>query len=313
MRVDEIIIDAEFEALLPVTEIVEDQLLEKSILASNGPTDPLVIWGDTKILIDGHRRFKVIGTFGLPFQVVYEPLENREAVKEWMLIRQLSRRNLADKSRPRLIANLYQHMRQTRKDEGRSDGNVAEEIGRAIGATKRTVYRNLMHNRALDRMIPVWQVEAERLGINRKLCNGIAHLTISDQERLSEIVFVENFRGMHVEVVETMIRTALRMQIAPFHNKDFASSNELPEEVELTEIDPDAYRARRSNKKLLNQKILTAKASFETAKQDINELTSRHYLDSDVLKIRLTSALGMIGATLKYLEENIHKRPKISN
>ena len=91
-----IIIDSEFEALIPPLSAEERAQLESNIVA-DGCRDPLVVWGE--ILIDGHNRYEICTRLGLPFEVVLKEFESRNNATEWIINNQFGRRNLSDYQR----------------------------------------------------------------------------------------------------------------------------------------------------------------------------------------------------------------------
>lgn len=88
-----ILIDKEFQALIPPLSAEEKQQLEANIVA-DGCRDPLVVWGET--LIDGHNRYEICTRLGLPFDTVQKEFESRVHVRIWMRQLQRGRRNLSD-------------------------------------------------------------------------------------------------------------------------------------------------------------------------------------------------------------------------
>jgi len=86
-----ILIDNEFQALIPPLSAEEKQQLEANIIA-DGCRDPLVLWGET--LIDGHNRYEICTRLGLPFDTVAKEFDSRDEVVLWMCINQLGRRNI---------------------------------------------------------------------------------------------------------------------------------------------------------------------------------------------------------------------------
>ena len=88
-----IVIDKEFQSLIPALTIDEYRGLEESIL-SEGCRDALVLWGDT--LIDGHNRYSICKKHDIPFKTEQVDFADRDEVKIWMMKNQLARRNLTD-------------------------------------------------------------------------------------------------------------------------------------------------------------------------------------------------------------------------
>ena len=86
-----IITDEEFKNLLPPLSEETFKLLEENIL-QNGCRDSLVLWNG--ILIDGYNRFEICTKHGLPFKTIEKEFGSREEVKVWIILNQISRRNL---------------------------------------------------------------------------------------------------------------------------------------------------------------------------------------------------------------------------
>lgn len=91
-----IIIDQEFQALIPPLSAEERAQLESNILA-DGCRDPLVVWGD--VLVDGHNRYEICTRHDLPFDTVEVEFESRSHAVEWIIKNQFGRRNLSDYQR----------------------------------------------------------------------------------------------------------------------------------------------------------------------------------------------------------------------
>lgn len=106
----------------------ENKLLEESILA-DGCRDPLVVWEEENVLVDGHHRLTICRRNGIPYSVVYRSFPNIEAVKAWMDLNQLGRRNLSKEDRDALIRRLAEA------------GHRQKDIAQAVGLDKSVVSR----------------------------------------------------------------------------------------------------------------------------------------------------------------------------
>jgi hypothetical protein len=87
----DIIIDEEFQFLLPPLDEDSFQKLEESIL-KYGCRNPLVLWND--ILIDGYNRYKILTYHGIEFNTVDMEFDSREEAKIWIIENQIAQRNL---------------------------------------------------------------------------------------------------------------------------------------------------------------------------------------------------------------------------
>ena len=87
----EIIIDEEFQRLLPPLEKRDFCSLEDDILL-RGCMNPIVLWEG--ILIDGHNRYNIVTKHSLPYNTISLEFASRDEVMAWMIKVQIDRRNL---------------------------------------------------------------------------------------------------------------------------------------------------------------------------------------------------------------------------
>jgi hypothetical protein len=120
-----IIIDPEFQALIPPLRVDEQALLNDSI-QFEGVRDPLVVWAEHNILLDGHNRHAIATKLGLPFDVRRLSFASRDEAIEWMYEHQLGRRNLTDDQRATVA---YQLQQQRSKIERQKRAQAAGEAG----------------------------------------------------------------------------------------------------------------------------------------------------------------------------------------
>ena len=88
-----LIIDSEFEALLPKLADSEYEGLKEDIL-EHGCRDPVVVWKGQNIVLDGHHRYRICTELGIPFEIVEYEFPNRNEAKIFMITNQKSKRNL---------------------------------------------------------------------------------------------------------------------------------------------------------------------------------------------------------------------------
>ena len=92
-----IVIDPEFESLIPPLSADEFKQLEANI-QRDGCTDPLTF--SNGILVDGHNRYKICQKRGIAFKTeTLKDCLSRDHVMVWIDERQLGRRNLDDDKR----------------------------------------------------------------------------------------------------------------------------------------------------------------------------------------------------------------------
>jgi len=99
-----LIIDPEFQALIPPLTPAEREALTFAIVQAGRVLDPIKVWakpGDMSgfTIVDGHNRYEIATELGLPFEVQALEFPDRDAVKAWMLKHQCARRNLTREQR----------------------------------------------------------------------------------------------------------------------------------------------------------------------------------------------------------------------
>lgn len=157
VKIEDLVIDKEFEKLLPVLTPDEFYKLEKSIL-KNGLLDPIKIWQDPKtkqwVIIDGHNRYKILKKnnisrrYWCDYKILYEDeLPTREDVKQWMLEQQLGRRNLSEAERYEIVQKFKTVIKQKARENQSSGGkglsnlskvNTRKEMAKAVGVSEGT-------------------------------------------------------------------------------------------------------------------------------------------------------------------------------
>ncbi|MBM4020190.1 MAG: hypothetical protein FJ288_18035, partial [Planctomycetes bacterium] len=114
-------IDPELKNLvLPLTE-AEQAGLERAILR-DGCHDPLVVWREEGLLLDGHNRLAICERHGLPFETFEVSLPDRDAAARWIIENQFARRNLTPYQRAELALKLEPLVAKRAKENERCGG-----------------------------------------------------------------------------------------------------------------------------------------------------------------------------------------------
>lgn len=105
---EDIIVDAEFAALIPPLSAEERQQLEENIVEHGGARDPLVVWASkgTLTLLDGHNRYEICTRLELHFEIEEMRFSDRSHAEEWIIRNQFGRRNLSAYVRTQLALRL---------------------------------------------------------------------------------------------------------------------------------------------------------------------------------------------------------------
>lgn len=128
-----LIVDTEFKELIPPLSDDEKNQLEENILRE-GVRDPIVVWNG--IIIDGHNRYEIAQKHGLPFETVELELESREAVRQWMIMNQIGRRNLSMYERSLLALKLKDQIRHSENNT-----NTRAKLAEIADVSENTINR----------------------------------------------------------------------------------------------------------------------------------------------------------------------------
>lgn len=113
-----IIIDKEFQALIPQLSEDEFRQLEENCL-KDGIRDALVVWllpNGGQILLDGHNRYQISRKHDLPYEVKQMKFGLRDDAKAWIIRNQLGRRNIDKWVRFDLVKELEKVEKQKAKE-----------------------------------------------------------------------------------------------------------------------------------------------------------------------------------------------------
>lgn len=115
-------IDPEFRDKIPAMPQEDFDGLRADILRDGYVRDPLVVWKEENILLDGHHRWKVITeneeTLADKFQVDYKSFPDRWAAIAWICANQLHKHNMTELQRMKLIHEEYEARQHSEKFKG---------------------------------------------------------------------------------------------------------------------------------------------------------------------------------------------------
>jgi ParB-like chromosome segregation protein Spo0J len=148
-----IIVDAGLQKLLPPPTSQELAELEASILA-DGIRDPLIVWRTGRVLVDGHNRLRIAEKHSLPYCVTELDFDDHDAVRQWVIRNQLSRRNLTPDAASYLSGLL---VREAPREKGgrpaeNSSKNLTsfQELADQQGVTRQTLHNDAAFADAVD-------------------------------------------------------------------------------------------------------------------------------------------------------------------
>lgn len=100
-----IVIDPEFRILIPKLDEIEVKQLEENIVRE-GCINPLIIWKEENILVDGHHRYDICTKLGIEYKVEYISFPDRTAAKIWIYEHQIGTRNLTISQKAAIAVEL---------------------------------------------------------------------------------------------------------------------------------------------------------------------------------------------------------------
>lgn len=164
MHLDDLIIDPEFESVIPPLTQLEFNQLRENILEDNEIFHPIIVWGNT--IVDGHNRYKILQEHQkLPYRIRKLDFEDRYEVIAWICKNQIGRRNLSDAQLTILIGHRLEAEKKRRGGDRKSakekskpqnevlilgENTTSQKIANEYGISKATVERAGEFVRALD-------------------------------------------------------------------------------------------------------------------------------------------------------------------
>lgn len=126
----ELRIDPEFRDKIPPMPEEDFQGLREDILRDGYVRDPLVVWEEENILLDGHHRWRVIQEnqelLGDKFTVDYKSFPDRYACIAWICANQLHKHNMNEFQRMKLLQEEHDARQKT---HGGDRGTLRDSFG----------------------------------------------------------------------------------------------------------------------------------------------------------------------------------------
>lgn len=185
----EIIIDPEFKGLIKKMDDEEYQNLEMSIL-ENGYNKalPIIVWKGHNILVDGHNRYSACQKLGLEPEIFEQEFKDREAVKNYMIDLQVSRRNIDPAYRKWLMGLKHFEIKNSRGGDNRNCcGLKSEQIAREFNVSTRTVETASKFYEIVERMSKLSGVPSTELIYMFSQKDIINSESLQDDELLDKI------------------------------------------------------------------------------------------------------------------------------
>lgn len=133
-----IIVDQEFKDLLDPLSPQELADLEANLIADGRCFDPLIIWAEENILLDGHNRIRICTERDINYKVLRVNLPDREAAIKWVVDHQMGKRNLSEAGKQKARA-----MRRERVAKSAGEGKSVRTIAKEEKVSTSTVLKDI--------------------------------------------------------------------------------------------------------------------------------------------------------------------------
>jgi len=147
--------DPEFKAL--ISPLSDDELTQlKANLLAEGCRDPLVVWEEESVLLDGHTRYVICQEHDLDFEVRMLSLPSRDAAINWIINNQLGRRNLTPEQQSYLRGKRYNLEKKAEghpeklADNQQVSGATHERLAKEYGVSPSTIRADGQFAESLD-------------------------------------------------------------------------------------------------------------------------------------------------------------------
>jgi N6-adenosine-specific RNA methylase IME4 len=145
-------IDPEFQNLIPPLQAMEIAGLEASLKAE-GCREPLIVWKDKNLLIDGHNRYQICKRESIAFKTREVEFSSRDHVKLWIETNQLGRRNLTDDQRAAIALSIQERRSALAKQERASKAGKGN--AKSYTADSKSVTARYLLDTSSNKLAPV--------------------------------------------------------------------------------------------------------------------------------------------------------------
>ena len=178
-KVYKLLIDKEFQQLIPPLQEKELEQLEKNIL-EYGCREPICVHKNT--IIDGHNRYSICIKHQIPFFIEEIEFNSREEIIVWICANQLGRRNISLETRKYLIGKRYEAEKIVQSCKNINGHNqYSSLLPRAENGYKG-------RNKTPIRLGEVYNISHNTVKVYSKFAKSIDYLAENDAELCDEVM-----------------------------------------------------------------------------------------------------------------------------
>jgi len=263
----ELKIDPEFRDKIPPMPEEDFKGLREDILRDGYVRDPLVVWKEENILLDGHHRWRVIqenpDVLNDKFTVDYKSFKNRWEAIAWICANQIHKHNMTEIQKEKLLQEEYD---ARQKSTGGQIGN--KNAKKRDGEIPQVVFTNLVTGD--ENPLP----SPKNPGKEPTTRNILAkeHNISPDDVRSA----VEVGRGIdRGEEVEPGFKNQILSGEIKATKKDLKSMRKMSDEDIKTKIEEIRNPKPKTEKNLNIQPIKSNRAGWSKGDREIAERTNR--------------------------------------
>jgi len=239
IEIDGFTINEDFERLLSFSvESEHFKELEQLILNDEECREPLVIWKEKKILVDGHHRFAICKKHGIRYSIVEKSFESCDAVMMWIFANQVSRRNMNKFQRAVVALKLEPIAASEAKERQSAGGGSVREKSHEPGRTDEKLAKMAGMSSFTLRQVKFILEYADQNTIN-KLNNGDAGYSIN---------------GV-CEAIKEHLGKGEMTKIGIAKKQPYQQVNNIPEQTSPTSLSSPVSVARQKAKEKASKKI----------------------------------------------------------
>jgi hypothetical protein len=182
-------VNSAFQSLIPLQSKGEYMALEQSIQAE-GCRDPLLVWKDQNVVLDGHTRRELCMKHKQQVKVHEVELEDEKAAVEYILQIQRQRRNLTREAMSYFRGTDYNAVKHSHggdrrgrrpKDQSEPLVSTAAQLAEKYGVAQMTIKRDGVFAQVIDRIVEEYgdpEIKRKLLGADVKLTQGTARVLL---------------------------------------------------------------------------------------------------------------------------------------
>lgn len=185
-----LMIDGELEDFLPPVDKLTDEELKERLREWGGARDAILVWKETGLIYDGHRRYKFCKELNLPYKVLEKSFSTKEEVFAEMLAEQCARRNASDHHMAMWQSRRLKRLQST----GMSSREAVAKVAQETKTSPSTVYRHRDYGDKFDKLNAEEQAIVKALNLPKERVTKLASLSPVDRSVAFKVIKTEGLR-----------------------------------------------------------------------------------------------------------------------